>query len=156
MGTLRNVELKKPNLESLTRVRYPLAVGSTIKEGEWFTIDATGKAVLTGATPNGMMFLNFEDSTNPSVSDVQNDNFGGVTGSIIGTGGVVGLEGMYRFAVKASVGVTGTPAQFTELTAKTGKLIAAASGEVVVGFVELPVDPTGRLHVRAVSPYRKP
>ena len=148
MSNLRILEVNIPQWDAVTRYSFPLASGEVIKEGQWFTLDASGDAVLTGSTPNGVMFLNFMDTTHPSVSDTQTDNIGtGATPVQIATGGVVGLVGKFRANVDNNGYDDGeTFNQFDPLTSKLGKLVPQAGVEPIIAFVYTAIGADARLH----------
>jgi len=148
MSNNRALEVNIPNWSAVHRYKYALAAGQTIGVGQWFELNASNEAILSdGTTPKNLQFLNWEDSSNPSVSSIQTDNFvSGATPANIATGGIVALVGKFKANVDNTGYDDGQSYSLNDaLTTKNGKLTPAGT-DPVVAYVEKPIGADGRLH----------
>jgi len=147
MANINNFEVTSP-LSMIFRKAIPIKAAEVIKQGQWFTLDANGEAVLTGGTPPTFAYLAFVDSERPDVkgtlpdgNEVSLGGMAGVLGSLEGYTNNVGYDDGQSYA------------QGDRLTVKSGKLTPAASGEPVYGYVKQAIGPDGLLHFTGVSGY---
>ncbi len=147
MANANNFEVTSP-LSMIFRKSVPIKAGEVIKQGQWFELDASGNAVLSGATPSTIAYLAVIDSERP---DVKGTLPGGAEVSLGGTTGLLGsLEGR---ANNVAYDDTQTYVAGGRLTVKNGKLTPAASGETVFGYVKMAIGTDAILHYTGVSGY---
>lgn len=140
-----NFELTSP-LSLVFRKTVPLKAGETIKQGQWFTLDASGEAELVGATPPNVAYLSYIDSSRPDVGDTLPD------GNPISTGGMAGLMGAIEgFVNNEGYDDSQTYTKDAALTVKNGKLTPAGSGEAVFAYVKVAIGSDGLLHFTGMS-----
>ena len=151
MSNNKALEVNIPNFEAAQRYSYALAASETIGLGQWFTLNAAGEAIISPADPIGinLLYLNWQDSADPSVSSPQGDNFFGNTPAVtIATGGVVGFLGKFRCTVDNTGYDDGeTYAQNDPLTVIDGLLTPQTGAtQPIVAYVEIVIGADARLH----------
>jgi len=148
MSNNRALEVNIPNFSAVHRVRYALASGETIGLGQWFSLNAAGEAIIAPASPNALTFLNFQDSGDPSVFDIQTDNFvSGATPANNQTRGVDAFVGQFPATVDNNEHEDRQIFnQFDKLTVKSGKLTPQAGGEPIFAYVEKAIGADARLN----------
>ncbi len=136
----------KTKLESLVRLTVPVAAGETIVEGEWFTRNASGEAILT-VGPVNVAYVTFAGTDRPDSRDVQDDPIEGLGTPVeISTGGVTGLQGDYRADV-SNVGFDDGQSYVQDgaLMVTSGKLTPQTSTNPTKAFIEVAVGADNRL-----------
>lgn len=135
-----NLNLQSP-LEMVYRKSVALKSGETIRNGQWFVLNA-GEAALCGsdgsATP--VAYIAFNDSESSDVKATL------PSGSSVSTGGMTGLVG----AIEGTVNTNGySGSNFgagAELTVESGKLCVAASGDWIFAVQTVAIGADALLH----------